>query len=792
MRGRRSSALWVLLSAACLCAAAPSRAHAGDVNATGSPDGQDEAALQYGSVATVVLAPNFSIQHRRPEFGRDMNAAGASRQLVLGSAVDWAYDQLVENDDTEAYSFSYDRWNLRSSPTMSYPPLDHAVNVAGRRAFLTYVDFLSALPPNAQIVSAALNVTVVDADVTAGFSRVDSVSTVLMSQPGDSVWHQHRGLVSGLNHYSYANWNYQVLGTDQGGIAGRGHPAVSQGAWNPPLDSRVEFWEYGDWFDWCSTPRTIGVDSLFSIDITDCVQGIVNGAANNGLLTYIMNSDGNASWDFGVGLWEGTSASTRAPWITIKYVTRPYVSPFPDGAEWAFVFSTDDQVAHANHIYSDLFAERDMAYTIYTRADAVGFARYATWGDLLAWHAQGMEIGSHSRYHWGTRPDGTPFVQPNASKAWYGLNTYFSKWGDVGTFSPGAGFAQCTTGFDSLLVDSDPSWLYDGAYAAIQDSLRSDPYWGKSLATPGNVYRAEVIKATQVHGYRAVRTGQSSAMTLADGNRPSGFRAIYFRGAATDTIWSGLVGHHQRQPRNLVWQATNYASYDFVGPKADTAFAGHIDSVKVNFRRAVKIARAQNVNVINLFTHSLKSDRSYQYGINPDEMAAILDVVEEEGGWAARSSEYGRWLQQWATPVPTPSAYAQNDSFCFSASDRVWYQLDGVDRRFIRGFSVGGASPVPDPEQQSATRIAGNYPNPFNPQTTVVYNVRRAGRVRLDVFDVRGRRVCRLVDDFVDVGEHEVEWTAIDDEGRSVASGVYFCVLDTAADHAVRKLVVVR
>lgn len=760
--------------------------------APSAPQTPDLAETNAATVATLVLAPDFGIQHRRPEFARDVAAAGPTRQRVLGTDIAWAYDQLVENDDTEAYSFSYDRWNLRPSPTLTYPPLDHAVNVAGRRAFLTYFDALSALPPNVHVVSATLNVTVMDADVSAGFARTDSVSTVLMSRPEDGLWYQHQGLVNGLNHYSYANWNYQVLGTDQGGIAGRGHPAVSQGAWNPPLDSRVEFWEYGNWFDWCTTPRTIGVDSLFAIDITDCVQGIVNGAVNNGLLTYIMNSDGNASWDFGVGLWEGASASTRAPWITIKYVTRPYVAPFPNGSEWAFVFSTDDQVAYANHVYTDLFAERDMAYTIYVRSDTVGSPRYAPWDSLLAWHGRGMEIGSHSRFHWATRPDGTPFVQPNASKTWYGLNTYFSTWGDIGSFSPGIGLAQCTTGFDSLLVDSDPSWLYEGAFAAIQDSLRDDPYWGKSLATPGNVYRAEVIKATQLHDYRAVRTGQSSAMTLADGNRPSGFRAIYFRGTETDTLWAGLVGHHQRQPRNLVWQATNYASFDFVGYQADTAFAGHIDSVKVNFRRAVKIARAQNVNVINLFTHSLKSDRSYPHGINPNEMAALLDVVEEEGGWAARSSEYGRWLQQWATPVPTPLAYAHDDSFCFSAADRVWYQLDGVGNRFIRGFSLGGAAPAPIPGREPQEALAHNFPNPFNPQTTVVYSVRQAGRVRLDVFDVRGRRIRHLVDAVMDVGEHEVIWTAVDDDGRDVSSGVYFCVLETAADHAVRKLVVVR
>lgn len=740
----------------------------------------------------MVLAPSLNVLHRRPEFARDLSAAGPSNAFVLGEDVAWAYDQVVESDDTETSSFMYDRWNIRSSPTGSYPPLDYPVNVPGRRALLTYVDLMSVIPANAHIVSAAINVTILDSDVVAGFSRVDSVSTVLMSRPGDDVWHQHHGLANGLSHYAYANWNYQVLGVDQGGNAARGHPASSQGAWNPPLDSRAEFWDYGDWFDWCSTPRTIGVDSLYSIDITDCVQGVVNGAMNNGFFTYIMNSDIYANWDFGVGLWEGTSATTRAPWITIKYVTQPYTAPYPDGAEWAFVFSTDDEAAYSNHVYTRLFAERNMGYTIYVREDQVGRTGYAPWDSLIAWHDQGMEIGSHSRFHWATRPDGTPLTQPNAAKAWYGLNTYFSRWGDVGSFVPGATLAQCTTGFDSLLVDTDPKWLYDGAFNAIQDSLRSDPNWGKSLATPGNVFRPEVLKATQMHNYRAVRSGQSYPLVLADGNRPAGFKALYFRGNDTDTLWAGMIGHNQRQPRNLVCQATNYASFEFVGPKADTAFVGHLDSVRVNFRRAVKIARAQNVNVINLFTHALKSDRVYQHGINADELSALLDVVEEENGWAARASDFGRWNQQWATPMGTPLAYAQDDSFRFAPSEHVWYQPDGLDNRFIRGYRVGGAAGTPESNVPQADAITSSYPNPFNPQTTIVFNVRSRGRVSLKIYDARGSLVRRLVDDDFAEGSHEIPWFAEDDHGRAVSSGVYFCVLETSTDHATRKLVVVR
>ena len=54
----------------------------------------------------------------------------------------------------------------------------------------------------------------------------------------------------------------------------------------------------------------------------------------------------------------------------------------------------------------------------------------------------------------------------------------------------------------------------------------------------------------------------------------------------------------------------------------------------------------------------------------------------------------------------------------------------------------------------------------------------RAGRARLTVHDVAGRRIATLLDGPVDAGERRVEWTGRDDAGRHVASGIYFYKLE--------------
>jgi hypothetical protein len=79
------------------------------------------------------------------------------------------------------------------------------------------------------------------------------------------------------------------------------------------------------------------------------------------------------------------------------------------------------------------------------------------------------------------------------------------------------------------------------------------------------------------------------------------------------------------------------------------------------------------------------------------------------------------------------------------------------------------------------------YPNPFNTATVVSFSLSTESTIRLDVYDVLGRRVATLVDDMMPAGEHQVSWDA-----AGWASGVYFARLSTAAGMTTRKMVLVR
>ncbi len=83
--------------------------------------------------------------------------------------------------------------------------------------------------------------------------------------------------------------------------------------------------------------------------------------------------------------------------------------------------------------------------------------------------------------------------------------------------------------------------------------------------------------------------------------------------------------------------------------------------------------------------------------------------------------------------------------------------------------------------------LAQNYPNPFNPTTTIGYQLPQQSEVRLEVFDMIGRRVATLVDETMQAGHHRVEFNA-----SNLASGIYFYRMAAGDEVMMRKLTLIK
>lgn len=85
-----------------------------------------------------------------------------------------------------------------------------------------------------------------------------------------------------------------------------------------------------------------------------------------------------------------------------------------------------------------------------------------------------------------------------------------------------------------------------------------------------------------------------------------------------------------------------------------------------------------------------------------------------------------------------------------------------------------------------------NYPNPFNAETTIRYQLPSAGHVNLDIYNMQGQRIRKLLNREQAIGSYQIMWDSKNDEGTGVASGIYFLQIKTGGWARTIKMVLIR
>jgi hypothetical protein len=123
------------------------------------------------------------------------------------------------------------------------------------------------------------------------------------------------------------------------------------------------------------------------------------------------------------------------------------------------------------------------------------------------------------------------------------------------------------------------------------------------------------------------------------------------------------------------------------------------------------------------------------------------------------------------------------------------YWTDNCGGNHNQILTVDLQPPVPTavgPHPTFVNRLDGNVPNPFNPSTTIHYEIGESGRASLRVYDVSGALVRTLVDRSHNPGGYDAHWDGRDAGGRTVSSGVYFYRLETNGFTETRRMVLLK
>ncbi len=151
-------------------------------------------------------------------------------------------------------------------------------------------------------------------------------------------------------------------------------------------------------------------------------------------------------------------------------------------------------------------------------------------------------------------------------------------------------------------------------------------------------------------------------------------------------------------------------------------------------------------------------------------------------------------------PQTLPNSYVISSKGCTDTTDNLHFNAAGyreLGRRYgTKMLSILGYAATSSSDKDkiiSNYYLSDNYPNPFNPETVISYQILEPGHVTLKVFDLLGKEVAALVNEYQQPGSYKVEFNISNVERkRELTSGIYFCTLQAGSFIQTKKMVLMK
>jgi DNA-binding transcriptional MerR regulator len=201
--------------------------------------------------------------------------------------------------------------------------------------------------------------------------------------------------------------------------------------------------------------------------------------------------------------------------------------------------------------------------------------------------------------------------------------------------------------------------------------------------------------------------------------------------------------------------------------------------------------------------------------LTPEQRAVVHQKTKSMRQVGASSEEIHAAVKEILTSygVELPADFGQYRQIWHSLSDEQRQEIhqlqksmhdEGTSREEIREAvrqllqEYSGQSDNEQSQQGEAVEPANknlllsNFPNPFNPETSIQFELKSARQIRLDIFDIQGKQVKSLVNEYRQAGTYTVRWDGHDENGIPVPSGVYFLRMNAGDESVSRKIVMTK
>ena len=202
----------------------------------------------------------------------------------------------------------------------------------------------------------------------------------------------------------------------------------------------------------------------------------------------------------------------------------------------------------------------------------------------------------------------------------------------------------------------------------------------------------------------------------------------------------------------------------------------------------IKSKEDNNPNAIEITIHSDVDIYGVQFDLDYDD--SLLSLSEDQISSLVNSSDvYSKIIEPGKARVIMFSM--QGDKIMSSSDDLnsiiniAFDTTNGISNAniAISNLILAGANGISvDCEKESSfdidfmpeeTSLGKNYPNPFNPSTTIDFNIYESGNVTVNVYNMNGSLVKTLTSDYKEAGSYSIVWNGLNNDGVQVASGQY-------------------
>ncbi len=244
----------------------------------------------------------------------------------------------------------------------------------------------------------------------------------------------------------------------------------------------------------------------------------------------------------------------------------------------------------------------------------------------------------------------------------------------------------------------------------------------------------------------------------------------------------------------------------------------------------------------NIFTTSLVvyPNQPVNLALNKNVVVSSIEAIGYEGSKAVDGNRGSRWSSQFSDPQSIyidlgsvkhfnridlywEAAFGKDYTILTSDDASTWnafatitngdggldriskagnaryIKMSGIHRGTVYGYSLYEIEVYNDSADTNAPdgtvsipsefRLYNNYPNPFNPETNIGFEIAKAGNVKLTIFNTLGQQICILADQNYNSGTHKVIWNGKDSFGKVVPAGIYFYRLTSVSNSETKKMI---